>query len=159
MLTQIGPNWRTETGDPPLVCGNLKRNLVSRSEGDVALDIILAVGQEKALATVFVANAPLRFGWAAQLGGDHAEHTLFAQHHLRCDLGDCAGNGFAGTPVVRHLKFNRVTYFEVLYVAVELAEVEEEPSLPVAALDEAVRVLHRDEFTLVSFIPRAMCKF
>jgi hypothetical protein len=32
----------------------------------------------------------------------------------------------------------------VLNVAVELAEVEEEPSLPVAALDEAVGVLLRE---------------
>lgn len=136
-----GRYWRIETGDPPLVGGNLKRDLVSRSQGDIALDVILAIRQEEAFATVFVANATLRVRRLGQLGGDYAEHTLFTQYHLRCNLSDSAGYRFASAPVVSHFKLNRVTYFEVLDVAVELAEVEEEPSLPVTALDEAVRVL------------------
>ena len=64
-------------------------------------------------------------------------------HHFGGNFGDVACDGFSGPAVVGHLELDGVAYLQVLDVAVELAEVEEQAGLAVAALDEAVRVLKR----------------
>lgn len=68
--------------------------------------------------------------------GGKAQYT----HHLGRDLGNCGGDRFTGATIVRHLEFDRIANLEVLRVATELAEVEKKASLPLAALDETVRV-------------------
>ena len=64
-------------------------------------------------------------------------------HNIGGDLGDQARDGLPGPPVVGHLELDGVADLEVLDVAVELGEVEEQARLAVAALDEAVGVLRK----------------
>lgn len=62
-------------------------------------------------------------------------------YHFRRDLGDHGSDWFSGPPVVGHLELDRVPDLEVLDVSVELRKVEKQTSLPIAALDKAVRML------------------
>lgn len=122
----------------------MKADFVARPERNVPLDIVLGVREEEALAAVLVADAALGVAddgaLRAELGGDVTGDALLAEDDLGRDLGDGAGDGLAGAAVVRHLELDGVADLQVLDVAAELAEVKEEARLPLAALNEPVRV-------------------
>lgn len=128
-----------------MISGDLKADFVASTKRNVALDVVLGVGKEEALAAVLVADATLGVtggggarALGAKLGGDVSGDALLAENDLRRNLGNGAGDGLAGAPVVGHLKLHRVADLQMLDVAAELAEVEEEPRLALAALDEPV---------------------
>lgn len=58
---------------------------------------------------------------------------------LVTDLGDGGSDRLARPAIIRHLELDRVSQFQVLDVPIELAVVEEESCLSLAALDESVR--------------------
>lgn len=125
--------------------GHLEADLVAGGKGDVALDVRLREGEEEALSAVLVRDAALHFALRllvrVRLGGDGADDALLRHDHLGRDLAHDARDRLARPAVVGHLELDGVADLQVLDVAVELAEVEEQAGLTVAALDEAVRVL------------------
>ena len=76
-----------------------------------------------------------------RLRGHGTDDALLRHDHLGRDLAHEARDRLARPAIVGHLELYGVADLQVLDVAVELAEVEEQAGLPIAALDEAVRVL------------------
>ncbi len=63
-----------------MTSGDLEADFVADAQRDVALDVVLGVWQEEALATVLVADATVLARARHQLGRHRARHALLAQH-------------------------------------------------------------------------------
>lgn len=64
-------------------------------------------------------------------------------YNFRRNFRDWTGDRLARPSIVRHLKFDRIADFQMLDVATELAEMEEQSSLSLTALNKSVWMLQR----------------
>lgn len=62
----------------PVTSGNLEADFITNRECHVSFHIILSIWQEKALATILVAYAPLLA--SSQFGSDSSSYALFTQY-------------------------------------------------------------------------------
>ena len=126
-----------------LDCRHLEADLLTSGKGHVALHVDDVEREEETLAPVLIADPALHLRavrWHLHLGGDCSDHPLLAHHHLGGDLAHPRGDRLACASVIGHLELHGIADLEVLYVAVKLREVEEEPGLSITALYKAVAV-------------------
>ena len=59
-------------------------------------------------------------------------------YHFWSNFGNLTCDWFSSTSVICHLKFNRVSDFQMFYGPIELREMKKETSLAITTLDESI---------------------